>query len=107
VYSAAPTNLTSVAPDQPEAVARVGSTLDQLSLNGQSAVNGRGYAEEEYEIEEPLGHGVEHSCRSVESTFLTPRAETHITSYCGIHNPQSVVKVRVRIEMVANAMLTR
>lgn len=67
VYSAAPTNLTSIAPDP---VARIGSTLDELNLGSERVGNGRhvGY-EDDYEAideyREPLGHNVEHSCSYV------------------------------------------
>ncbi|ORX40932.1 RNA helicase-domain-containing protein [Kockovaella imperatae] len=48
------------------------SMVDDLTLDSTSHVNGHGHLEED---EEELGYNIEHAC-----------------SYCGIHNPQSVVK---------------
>lgn len=70
VYSAAPTNLTSVAADPHDPVSRLGGTLDELNLGSERVPNGRHQAvpgyEDDYEaadgFREPLGHNIEHSC---------------------------------------------
>jgi hypothetical protein len=58
---------------------------DLASSMGDVTLDPRRY-EEDYE-DRDLGHAAEHACRCVGFLSLAH------SSYCGIHNPQSVVKV--------------
>lgn len=111
MYSAAPSALTETVLIPPAGHRATGLErgLDAMSLSSHAHRNGSGHGYgDEYgqgldefgEEEPPLGYGIEHACRCV---IIPPSSScrscsvflilTFLHSFCGIHNPQCVVKV--------------
>lgn len=78
-------------------MSELGTALEGLStVDGASYIDdgGNGY-DDDYEHGDGLGndfgHGIEHACRQVLHILII--GDLTSVSYCGIHNPQCVVKV--------------